>query len=190
MKKAWTLLQCVGLLVFIALATLVVHDGYRRYFAAAYPLKFEAEVTAASDEFDIPPSLIYAMIHTESSFDPRAVSHAGAKGLMQLMDSTLDWALTRAGDTGKYTADDLFDPAVNIHYGVYVLTLLGEQFEHTDTVIAAYNAGLGNVGSWLKDPQYSADGVTLHAYKFPETETYVARVRDAQKRYQELYSIE
>lgn len=56
---------------------------------------------AASEEFDIPASLIYAIIHTESSFEEDATSHAQAKGLMQLTDDTFQWALMRAGETGE-----------------------------------------------------------------------------------------
>lgn len=177
-------------LVVFALAILLLRTGFKRYYTAVYPIQYKTEVLTASNEFGIKPSLIYAIIHTESSFDPQATSPANAKGLMQLTDDTFGWALKRAGDTNKYTADDLYTPSVNIHYGVYVLTLLGEQFEHTVTVLAAYNAGQGRVSDWLNDTRYSSDGVRLHTIPFEETNNYVKRVLQAQKRYQQLYSIE
>lgn len=182
--------QTATLIALIALATLLLHNGYKRYYSAAYPMKYETAVTAASEEFGIEPSLIYAVIHTESSFNAQAISSADAKGLMQLTDSTFGWALQRAGKTDAYTAEDLFDPAVNIHYGVYVLTLLGEQFEDTETVLAAYNAGQGRVSEWLSDSRYSSDGVHLHTIPYEETATYIERVLKAQKHYQQLYSIQ
>ncbi len=182
--------RTIALLVFIGLCTLVVKEGYHRYFCTVYPLKYHTEVTAAGEQYNMEPSLIYAVIYTESKFQPNAVSSANAKGLMQLTDDTFTWALSRAGETGKYTADALFEPAVNIHYGVYVLTLLGEQFENTETILAAYNAGQGNVSKWLADRQYSDDGKTLHTIPYPETANYVTRVLDTQKRYKELYSIQ
>lgn len=175
--------------LILLLGTLLLNYGYKRYYSAVYPLQFTEEVTAASKQFGVEESLIYAIIHTESSFQPQVTSSAGAKGLMQLTDSTLEWALNRAGEQGKYTAEDLYDPQVNIHYGVYVITLLGEQFENTETLLASYNAGIGRVGEWLKNPAYSADGVRLHTIPYPETAEYVHRVQNARKRYQELYNI-
>ena len=179
----------VATALVLALGVLLLRYGYKRYYSAVYPLRFTDEVTAASEEFDVDPSLIYAVIHTESSFQPQVTSSAGAKGLMQLTDSTLEWALNRAGEKGKYTAEDLYDPQVNIHYGVYVITLLGEQFENTETILAAYNAGIGRVGEWLKDTAYSADGIHLDAIPYPETAEYIKRVQNARKQYQELYNI-
>lgn len=190
-------LRRIGTVLWIAAVTalvltlgiLLLRYGYKRYYSAVYPLQYTEEVTAASEEFGVEPSLIYAVIHTESDFRPQVTSSAGAKGLMQLTDSTLEWALNRAGEKGKYTPEDLYDPQVNIHYGVYVLTLLGEQFENTETILAAYNAGIGRVGEWLKNPIYSADGVHLTAIPYPETADYVERVKNARKQYQELYNL-
>lgn len=176
-------------ILVLFLGTLLLQKGYKQYYSAVYPLQFTAEVTAASKEFGVEPSLIYAIIHTESSFRPQATSSADAKGLMQLTDSTLQWALSRAGEKGKYTAEDLYDPQVNIHYGVYVLTLLGEQFDNTETILAAYNAGIGRVSEWLKNPDYSADGTHLDEIPYQETKDYVKRVLNARKQYQQLYNL-
>ena len=190
LRRIGTILWIVAVTALVlALGILLLHYGYKRYYSAVYPLQYTEEITAASEEFGVEPSLIYAVIHTESSFQPQVTSSAGAKGLMQLTDSTLEWALNRAGEKGKYTAEDLYDPQVNIHYGVYVLTLLGEQFENTETILAAYNAGIGRVGEWLKNPAYSTDGAHLTAIPYPETADYVERVQNARKRYQELYNL-
>ncbi len=179
----------VTTLLVLALGIVLLRSGYKRYYRAVYPLNFSDEVMAASEQFDVEPSLIYAIIHTESNFQSQATSSAGAKGLMQLTDTTLEWALSRAGEKGKYTAEDLYDPQVNIHYGVYVLTLIRELYDNTDTVLAAYNAGIGNVGGWLKDTTYSKDGVHLDYIPYTETTQYVKRVNNARKLYQELYNI-
>lgn len=172
------------------LGTFLLRYGYQRYYSSVYPTQYTEDVTAASERFRVEPSLIYAIIHTESSFDPQVTSSADAKGLMQITDSTLEWALDRAGEQGKYSPEDLYDPSVNIHYGVYVLTLLEEQFDNTQTVLAAYNAGIGRVREWLGDPAYSADGVHLDTIPYPETAEYVKRVQSAQKIYQQLYNIQ
>jgi soluble lytic murein transglycosylase len=70
-----------------------------------------------------------------------------------------------------------------------VLHLLGEQFREQDTVLAAYNAGMGRVQTWLADTAYSTDGETLHTIPFKETRHYVTKVRLAQKIYQKLYGL-
>lgn len=185
-----TLWQAAALITVIALTALLLHNAYRQYYSSVYPIKYQDEVAAASNNFGIEPSLIYAIIHTESSFNPQAISSADAKGLMQLTDSTFKWALDRAGENGVHTSKELFVPSVNIHYGVYVLVLLGEQFKDIETVLAAYNAGQGRVAEWLGDKQYSSDGIHLHTIPYPETEVYVRRVLETQKYYQQLYSIQ
>ena len=177
---------CACIVVF---GTTLIKRGYKQYYRAIYPLHYADEITTAAEEFDVPPSLIYAIVYTESGFNPQAISSAGAKGLMQLTDTTLEWALKRADEADKHAPEELFDPAINIHYGVYVLTLLEEQFESTETILAAYNAGIGRVNEWLKDPAYSDDGVQLKAIPYQETADYVRRVRETQKFYQNLYSI-
>ncbi len=178
----------VSLLILIGAVPLVRH-GYTRYFSANYPIHYQEIVTAAAQEFGIEPSLIYAIIHTESRFDERATSSADARGLMQMTKSTFEWALRRAGDVGKHSVDDLYDPTVNIHYGVYVISLLREQFEHDDTVLAAYNAGQGRVREWLQNSAYSDDGKTLHTVPYPETDNYIRRVNEAREHYKQLYQI-
>ena len=184
------LLWLCGTAAVLALGVLLLNRGYRRYLMSVYPIDHEELVQQASAAFDVPPSLIYAVIHTESSFEEDALSSANAKGLMQLTDDTFRWALLRAGDTGKYTIEDIYDPAVNIHYGVYVLHLLKEQFPETETVLAAYNAGQGRVREWLDNPDYSADGIRLDRIPYEETAEYVRRVIQAQRRYQTLYGMD
>lgn len=181
------LLLWVSAIVGIAL---LLRMGVARYERAAYPDTYRDTVCAMAQEYDVPPSLVFAVIHTESHFRPDAVSTAGAVGLMQVTENTLDWAVMRTGGDATLTVNDLADPEVNIRFGTCVLALLGGMFEDEDTVLAAYNAGMGNVREWLSDSRYSADGVTLCAIPFEETDRYVEKVRDAQKMYQKLYDLE
>lgn len=181
----WLLLSAVALAVAVGL----FRWGYRTYLEAAYPLKYEAYVTASATEYDLPPTLVYAVIHTESRFDPNAVSSAGAKGLMQLMDGTYEWIQTQmTGDVQP--PERVYDPQVNIRCGCRVLDVLMGQFHNTETALAAYNAGSGNVSKWLKNPQYSDDGITLKEIPLSETRNYVKRVLKAWERYQTIYEWE
>ncbi len=172
--------------VLIVASVLLFRGGYQAYLKAAYPIKYEEYVTAYAEEYELPPSLVYAVIHTESHFDPDAESVAGAKGLMQLMDATYEWVQTRIpGD--PQPLERVYEPEVNIRCGCKVLQIVLGQFENTETALAAYNAGSGNVSKWLEDPAYSDDGVTLKAIPIEETRNYVKRVLKAQEMYQTIY---
>lgn len=188
-RKQHPLLSCVCLLLLLAVCITILPRAYTCFYEAAYPRHYSDAVEQAAKDTGIPSSLIYAVIHTESNFDPNAISSANAKGLMQLTDETFRWALQREG-TDKDAPADLFDPAVNIRYGGYVLTLLREQFSDTNTMLAAYNAGQGRVKDWLADPLYSSDGITLKTIPIEETDQYIKRVNAAREQYQKLYNLD
>ena len=191
-KKRSRFSVCVEIVMLAALivgAFFLLRTGYRRYMLKAYPMLYTEAVQRYADEYGITPSLIYGIIRTESEFNPNAVSSANAKGLMQLTDATFDWAQQRSPDKEDLPPEQLFDPEINIHYGTYVLLLLNQQYANPDTALAAYNAGIGNVNKWLKDPECSDDGLTLKAIPYKETADYVQRVRKAQEMYRELYDI-
>lgn len=179
------LIPLLALVCVIVVGFPLLQYGYRRYLKAAYPLHYSEHVSAYAAEFELPESLVYGVIHTESRFDPEAVSSAGAKGLMQITDPTFEWILSKLGET----TGDVFDPQTNIRCGTKTLAILSDEFDHTETILAAYNAGIGNVTKWLSNSDYSHDGVTLHTIPFAETRDYVARVLQAQKMYQTLYEI-
>lgn len=181
-----------GLLLIsgIVLAALLLHQAYRKYMSTCYPNYYEEQVLACAEEYSLSPSLLMAVIYVESHFETDARSSAGATGLMQLTDSTFEWAQIRLGIPKEQhlSPDQLCDPTINIQYGSYVLRILGEEFPVEDTVLAAYNAGIGNVREWLADMRYSEDGKFLKVIPFTETREYVQRVRAAQKMYQRLYA--
>lgn len=151
-----------------------------------YPIEYSQYVNKASKDYNIPPELIYAVIHTESRFDPNAKSGAGAYGLMQIMPSSFDWLMQKRGEEGKYTTDDLFKPEVNIDFGSYLLKYFYDYYGNEKCAVAAYNAGFV-VGDWLEDRNLSSDGKTLDAIPYPETENYVERVEHAKEMYKKLY---
>lgn len=157
---------------------------------AVYPQKYSELVEKYADEYNIPEDIIYATIKVESSFDPEAISVAGARGLMQLMPSTFEW-LTSDEHLGEHlTPNMLFDPEVNIRYGVYYLKYLYTKFNYNwDITTAAYNGGEGNVVNWLADTRYSDGDGNLKAYPkgFGETKTYVKKIANARQMYLKLY---
>ena len=151
-----------------------------------YPLKYKEAILSACNEYDLDPAFVCAVIHTESKFDANASSPAGAMGLMQLMPETFEYL---AGKKGVDVPKDITDPQTNIDYGVFYLRYMIDTYGFTDvyTAAAAYNAGPGEVGEWLQNEEYSADGKTLHTIPFEETDKYIERIKDTQKMYQSLY---
>lgn len=190
-RRIRLIVTTIAVVVVAALCVAALRWGFDRFSKTAYPLPYQEYVEQYAADYDVAPSLIYAVMVTESSFDPEAVSSAGAIGLMQLTADTFDWARMRMGtaDNGM-TVDDLYTPAVNIQHGTYVLSLLREDFESTATMLAAYNAGRTTVLEWLQDERYSTDGKILHDIPINETRQYVLKVLQTQETYQQLYDIE
>jgi len=118
----------------------------------------EKLVREAADRHSMDPALVRAVIETESNWNPRAYSHKGAGGLMQLIPTTAQ----------RYGAYDLFDPQQNINAGVKHLKWLLERYNgNLDLALAAYNAGEGAVDRVHGVPAYR------------ETRNYVQRVQNA-----------
>lgn len=183
------LLAVIGI-VIVRLVFFAWKRAEELYYASAYPLKYTELVETYCRDYHVDEALVYAVIKNESSFRPDAVSEVDARGLMQIQGPTLEWAVYREKADAQVTADDLFDPEVNIKYGVYLLSLFLDEFKTPDVALCAYHAGWGNVKKWLKDPDYSADGISLKTIPFGDTSSYVERVLETREMYQELYSLE
>lgn len=149
----------------------------------AYRLEYGSSVYAASAEYGVDASVIFSVIKIESGFNRNAVSSKGAKGLMQLTDSTSAY-VAKILRVQEY---DVFDPNVNIKFGTFYLSYLIRRFNSVRTAICAYNAGEGNVFSWLKNPSYSRDGVELSHIPFPETVDYLRKYEKTLKIYRKIY---
>ncbi len=141
-----------------------------------YPLKYVDLIKAYSQEYNVEPELICAVIHAESRFDRDAVSHKGAKGLMQLTDSTAAW-LAKELNMTDFETEQLNEPEINIKLGTYYLKKLLKNYKgDIIKTLAAYNAGSGNVANWLSNPGYSKDGSTLSVIPYPQTQSYIDKV--------------
>ena len=125
-------------------------------------------------------SLAHGISRQESSFDPYAVSHAGARGMMQLMTGT---AREQAGKMGVgYDSYRLIsDPNYNVMLGsAYFQRMLNIWNGSVPLAVASYNAGSGNVGKWVRqygDPRSRVDMLKwIEAIPYVETRAYVQRV--------------
>ncbi len=128
--------------------------------------------------YDLEPALVAAVIFTESKFNARAKSSAGAIGLMQLLPDTARGIAIRTGGTA-FVVDDLYVPELNVRYGSWYLRHLLDRYGDERTALAAYHAGQGNVDSWRRD------GVGI---QFPETRSYVDKVERLKGVYASAYA--
>ncbi len=125
-------------------------------------LAYEGEIAAAAREFGVEEAIVRAIIHAESSFNPLALSRAGAMGLMQLMPAT----------ARRFGVSDAYDASQNIRGGVRYLAFLLKRYQGNLTLAAAgYNAGEGAVDRNGGVPPYA------------ETQRYVQRVGVLAERY-------
>jgi soluble lytic murein transglycosylase len=96
--------------------------------------------------------------------------------------------------TGEYIANlldkkdyDLFNAKDNLNFGCYYINKLIGQFNSVETAMIAFNAGEGNVRKWLKNSEYSVDGVTLNNVPFNETKEYIKKIKQNFTKYKKLY---
>jgi soluble lytic murein transglycosylase len=172
-------LALVVALAVVGAAALVVWDRQPDFVQRIrYPLRYESIVRGHAKNYDLDPSLLAAVIYTESRFDPDARSHAGAIGLMQLLPETARGIAVRTGG-GSFVVDDLYVPELNVRYGAWYLRNLLDRYGDERTALAAYHAGQGNVDRWR------AEGVGI---QFPETRDYVAKVERAKSVYADTYA--
>ncbi len=150
------------------------------YQRARYPLRYEAIVRSHARNYELPPTLLAAVIYTESKFDADARSGAGAVGLMQLLPETAKGIAVRTGGD-RFVVSDLVDPEINVRYGAWYLRNLLNRYDDVSTALAAYHAGQGNVDEWR------SKGVGI---QFPETRSYVDKVLDVQRVYADAYADE
>lgn len=149
-----------------------------------FPLRYQEVISECSSEYNLETDLILGVIYAESGFRENA-SSGKAHGLMQISESTGEWILKEMGE--EYSGEKLYLPETNIRMGCFYLSYLVNHYGNTETALAAYNAGMGNVTSWLKDSKYSDDGKTLNKIPYGETEKYIQRIRTLRKVYKILY---
>lgn len=134
-----------------------------RYASSVNPAEYEQLIKNCSDKYGVSPSLVKAVIHAESGYNPNAVSSKGASGLMQLMPETAK----------SLKVADRFNPRDNVEGGVKYLRFLLDTFRgDVSLALAAYNAGLSRVAKYGGIPPYN------------ETRTYVNRVLSYMQSYQ------
>ena len=168
----------------IALYTYTSDWFQKRYI---YPFPNQDIVFHYSLQNDLDPFLVAAVIRTESKFLPRARSPRGAFGLMQMMPETAMWVAKESNETA-FNLERLAEPEVSIRMGTWYLANLNQEFKRNPVlVLAAYNAGRGNVKEWIQHHGWSQEFSDTAQIPFKETREYVGKVLSSRQRYAELY---
>jgi soluble lytic murein transglycosylase len=154
------------------------------------PLRHDDIIRQQASDKNLDPALIAGVIYVESRFRDQT-SHAGAKGLMQIMPATADYIARKSGGT-EFEQGDLADPQINIAYGSWYLRYLLERY-HGNTILAlaAYNAGEGKVDQWWREASDRGERFRVADHiPFPETREYVGDVLTARRAYRREYAKE
>ena len=150
-----------------------------------YKIDYSEYVEKYANEYNIDKYLIYATIKAESNFNRYAKSSQGAFGLMQLLQPTAEEIAQKAGI--EVNENNIFEPDVNINLGTKLLSILLQKYENLGLALAAYNAGSGNVDSWLSKGTLRKDGSDIENIPFKETNNYVRKILRDYEIYKELY---
>lgn len=163
--------------IAMQLAQTQPHPDGGYYDAALYPLI----PWKPRDGYTVDRALVYAIIRQESKFNPGAVSHRGAQGLMQVMPATANYIIGKSLFKNKDSHAQLRDPQTNLEVGQrYIEKLLYQ--DHVDaellSLVVAYNAGPGNLRKWKREMAGMKDDPLLFVESIPmgETRAYVERV--------------
>jgi soluble lytic murein transglycosylase len=179
-------------------ATLILRHAYPDLFSYAdadlpreaweifFPLRYWDTIKQEARRYGIDPYIAAGLIRQESVFNQNALSHAGARGLMQVMSGTGELIAKREGE-GKITAADLYNPTINIKLGMNYLAQLIGQFGKIEYAAAAYNAGPGRAKQWIAERGSLETDEWVESIPFTETRGYVQGVLRNAANYRRLY---
>ena len=155
-----------------------------------FPRKYRDIVEQACSIYNVDPNLIYAIIKQESKFNNDALSHSGAKGLMQLMDAT---AKEMAKNVDSIDSDEynIYEPYTNIFLGTKYVSYLINYFDgNYYLAVASYNAGMGKMADWLDNnySEYTNFSDVYECIEYEETKNYLVNVINNYDFYTKLYN--
>ena len=187
MKEATRTILLFLLIIIIIISFYNVLNIEDKILKILYPIKYKEYVYKYSDELDMDPMLTFAIIKTESNFDKNAESKSGAIGLMQLMESTAKEQAKKMNI--QYSKEILYNPEQNLRLGLnYFNTLLDYYNQNYILAFAAYNAGIGNVQTWINNGIIKEDGSDIENIPFKETNMYVRKILNTYEKYNKIYN--
>ena len=157
------------------------------FWQALYPFPFLQPIEAWSQERQLNPLLVTALIRQESRFEPKIRSVVGATGLMQVMPETAAWIASQI----KLKQYKLDQPEDNIKLGTWYLAYTHQEYDNNSLfAVASYNAGPGAVAGWVDKNTFSDLDQFVEAIPYGETKGYVKSVFENYWNYLRLYNPE
>ncbi|HIX84195.1 MAG TPA: lytic transglycosylase domain-containing protein [Candidatus Megamonas gallistercoris] len=177
---------CICIVILAGIGYGIWHDeDFQRKYIYPYPYRQFIEYYA--DRYQMDECLVAGVALAESKFEPTAQSVHGAQGIMQIMPETAAWIAYQIEDD-NFSADEMYEPEKNIKYGTWYLASLNEEFFGNKVlVLAAYNAGRGNVHEWMEKYGWDEKFSDYKQIPFPETREYVQKVLKYERKYKLLY---
>jgi len=158
----------------------------RVYWEALFPKAYWDDLKRFSTQNELDPYLVASLIRQESEFNPNAISHANAVGLMQLLPVT-GKKVAKDVKLHHFNASQLYMPAVNLQLGTRYFKTMVDKFGSFEYALAAYNAGSDRVEDWLSQGKYRDPQEFVESIPFTETREYVQAILRNASVYKQLY---
>jgi soluble lytic murein transglycosylase len=158
----------------------------RAFWEMLYPLPWRDDIDDAAARAGLDPHFVAAVVREESSYYPRAMSRAGARGLMQLMPATAQPMAELRGLPFR-EGELLDDPRANLEIGTAFLAGLMKEWNDPRLALAAYNAGPRRVRQWWQARKTNDVEAFVEQIPFDETRHYVKRVMLSWEEYRRIY---
>lgn len=178
--------KIIILLIVAAVTYNIYFSDYvqKKYY---YPLVYTETIQEVCKQYKLDPFFILALIKNESKFNPQAKSANGALGLMQIMPETGMW-IAEQTKWKNFAATSLEDPTINIKFGSWYISELEHEFWGNEILIlAAYNAGRGNVKTWIEKYGWNKNFSDINAIPFVETQIYIRRILHDKQTFSKYY---
>jgi soluble lytic murein transglycosylase len=158
------------------------------YWKILFPRPFWDELSANARKNNLDPYLVASLIRQESEFNPGAVSHANAYGLMQLLPS-VGKSLARKQGIKNLSTAQLLNPSTNLQLGTYNMRLVIDRYSgQLEYALASYNAGDVPVRQWISAGEYKDIAEYVESIPYTETREYVQAILRNQQIYHEVYA--
>jgi soluble lytic murein transglycosylase len=159
----------------------------RPYWEFLFPTPYWPELRREAEANGLDPYLVASLIRQESEFNPSAVSHANAYGLMQLLP-TVGKGMAHEVKLRGYSTGSLLEPTINLQLGSrYFKEMVNEYGGQVEYALAAYNAGTNRVADWRQNGTYKDIDEFVESIPFTETRDYVQAITRNAAVYKILY---
>ena len=158
----------------------------KSYWEALFPRPYWLDLKRYSEQNALDPYLVASLIRQESEFNPGALSHANAWGLMQLLPVT-GKKVAKEVKLRHFNTNQLLTPSTNLQLGTRYFRSMVDKFGAFEYALAAYNAGSDRVQDWLSQGKYRDPQEFVESIPFTETREYVQAILRNTNVYRQIY---